>query len=99
MKLTYGQVEEILFEYSLETEGIVFTMIEEGEWEQDSKSQYKDFVFSDGEKFFRATVGRSGSPFTDWTYDSEIYGRESLFDSIVEVEKVEVVVTKWIEVK
>lgn len=69
-----------------------FEIVECGEWEQDHKLQYKDTIFKFGNGFYRLVSGRSGSPFTDWYYESEDWG------SIVEcneVEEVEVVKRVW----
>lgn len=98
MKITVEQLEDLTFEGGLDLEdGTGLSVVEEGEWEQDSKMQSKEVIFTDGSKYYRGYIGRSGSPFTDWTYDSEIYGEDELAD-IVEVVEKEITVTKWVTV-
>ena len=49
-------------------------VVEDGEWTQDHKYQYKEsFVkhIPTG-KFYQYTVSRSGSPSTDWYYSYEL---------------------------
>jgi hypothetical protein len=73
-----------------------FKIIDEGEWTQDHKYQYRDIIFKFGEKFYCLGSSRSGSPFTDWYYSSEDWN-----DTVecCEVEKVEVVKYIWKAVK
>lgn len=98
MKITVEQLEDLGLEGGIISfNGVQLELIEEGEWEQDDKFQSKEIIFSDGNKFYRGYIGRSGSPFSYWTYDSEIYGANDPAD-ITEVEKKEVVVTKWVSV-
>lgn len=49
--------------------------IEEGEWTQDCKYQLQTNIVQNvvTGKFYRYTIARSGSPFTDWEYDHD-YG-------------------------
>ena len=56
-----------------------FEVIEEGEWEQDHKTQFRTSVLkcinsensSDIGKLFSIDDSRSGSYHTDWSYDTE----------------------------
>lgn len=73
-----------------------FEIVEKGEWEQDGKYQSKYFIFKFNNKFYRLHTSRSGSPFTDWNYDSE-YWDDTVECS--EVEKIEVVKHIWKTVK
>ncbi|GLO66211.1 hypothetical protein [Oceanobacillus kimchii] len=99
MKITVRELELLSFEEKLTLEdGASVTIVEQGEWEQDHKSQSQEIIFTDDNKFYRGYVGRSGSYFSGWDYDSEIYGEDELAD-IDEVEKKDVVVSKWVEVK
>lgn len=69
-----------------------FTIVSEGEWEQEHKYQTKVTVYSftdnDATQFFEVTQGRTGACYSDWDY---------LDQSIMEV--VPTVVTKTIYVK
>ena len=75
-----------------------YEIIEEGEWTQDSKMQYQEFIIKHLEtgKFYSFEHSRSGSPFTEWDYDMREYPREYKLD---EVEKKEVTTIKWVLVK
>ena len=53
-----------------------FTAVEEGDWIQDGKYQNKEIVFGFQGKYYFLNEGRSGSPFTDWNYDSEYWPEE-----------------------
>lgn len=92
MKLTQTQINELFFQEEIEVEGVTLTTVEEGDFEQDGKSQSAQIIFTDGEKHYRSYIYRSGSPFTDWYYDD--YGDADIY----EVEKREVAVTKWVGV-
>ena len=94
MKLTIDQLEDLYFEGGSEVDGNTLGVIEEGEWEQDHKFQTLEIIFTDGIKHYAGDVGRSGSPFTDWIYDSEIHGADTPAD-IVEVKQVEITKTVW----
>lgn len=41
-------------------------VIDEGEWIQNGKCQYRDLIFKYQNKFYALPCTRSGSPFTDW---------------------------------
>ena len=98
MKITIGEMETLYFEESIELEeGTVLTLVESSEWVQDHKFQSKELIFTDGEKHYSGHIGRSGSPFTEWQYDSENEGADSSAD-FVEVIKVITFEEKWIPV-
>lgn len=73
-----------------------FEIVEEGGWTQNNRYQLKDWVFTYAGKFYRLIESRSGSPFTDWYYDSDDWGSQV---EVEEVEPVEVKITKWKVVK
>lgn len=75
---------------------IGFEVVEEGDWSQNNKYQLKDWIFEYEGKFYQLTESRSGSPFTDWYYDSDDWGSQV---EVEEVEPVEVKITKWKVVK
>lgn len=75
---------------------IGFEVIEAGEWTQDYKYQLKDWIFRYEGRFYQLTESRSGSPFTDWYYDSDDWKAEV---EVEEVEPVEVKITQWKVVK
>ncbi len=68
-----------------------FTLIEDGDWIHEGKSQYREVVFQDlsDKRFYRFFESRSGSPFTDWHYDGVFFG------DVEEVEKREIITTEW----
>lgn len=47
-----------------------FTLVEEGEWEQEHKDQYKTSVFKSDTsgQFFAVTDSRRGAYWSDWDY-------------------------------
>ena len=92
LKLTNAQLEDIYFENSER-----FELIGVGEWEQDHKTQSCSFTFTDTTTglMYEGFAGRSGSPFTDWTYDSKIYEESYILKP---VEEVKVVITEIQEV-
>lgn len=73
-----------------------FMPVEAGEWVQDYKNQLKETIFGFQGKFYALSECRSGSPFTDWYYDSEYWPDEL---DVPEVEAVEIIKTQWREVK
>lgn len=97
IKITKEQLEDLFFEEFATIEGVDLHVVDKGEWEQDHKFQSAELIFTDGQKYYRGYIGRSGSPFTDWTYDSEVYGADDIED-ITEVKKEDVVVTQWVAV-
>ncbi|PFW43757.1 hypothetical protein [Priestia megaterium] len=95
MKLTIGQLEDLWREESLELEnGTELSVVEEGEWVHDHKYQHAEVIFTDGEKFYSGYIGRSGSDFTYWSYDSEMHGKDSQAD-ISEVVKATITKEIW----
>ncbi|MBT0952042.1 hypothetical protein KJK38_00150 [Bacillus velezensis] len=95
VKLTIEQLEDMAFEGGINIGDVTYTVVEESGWEYDHKYQSKTVIFTDGNNHYRGEIGRSGSEWTDWTYDSEIYGADDPAE-ITEVEKREVVVTEWV---
>lgn len=95
MNLTVSELEELYFESSIEKDGNTLEVVEEGDWTHEHKCQSKEIIFTDGARFYRGYVGRSGSEWTVWNYDSEIYGANDKAD-IDEVEKREVTIVKWV---
>jgi len=74
-------------------DGYEFELVEEGEWTQDYKYQYRTIILKrkvDG-TFWRHGEARTGSPFTDWHYEGS---RDEEF-TLTQVEPVEVTVTEW----
>lgn len=97
LQITKKQLEDLYLEGGVEIDGKEIEVIEEGEWEQDHKYQSLELIFTDGKKNYRGYISRSGSPFTDWTYDSELYGADDIED-IDEVVQKAVTVTRWVAV-
>lgn len=92
-----SELETLYSEETVTTnDGVTLTVVESGEWEQDHKSQSATMVFTDGEKHYHASIGRSGSYYSDWDYDSDIYGDRA--ENVVEVEAREVTRIEWVAV-
>ena len=92
-KITLNKEEAIALCWEDVEDGII---IEDGEWTQDSKCQYKEVIFNRDGKIYSTGFGRSGSPFTDWNYGWE--WDDSYTQEAVEVEKVEQTTYKWVAV-
>lgn len=92
VKLSQKQLIELYFEEEIEVDGVTYTTVEEGDFEQDGKYQHAELIFTDGNKHYRGHITRSGSPFTDWHYAD--YGDAE----IDEVEKQEVTVMSWVSI-
>ena len=69
-----------------------FELVEEGEWEVDCKYQHRFIVFKYQDKYYMLTSSRSGSPFTDYEYESQWWDAE---EECPEVQEVSVMVTEW----
>lgn len=69
-----------------------FILIDEGEWVQDGKYQYKTIIFKFKEKYYMLSDTRSGSPFTDWCYDSDNWSDEV---DCMEVKSKKITTTIW----
>ena len=67
-----------------------YTVVEKGEWEDDNKYQYLTTIFMFEHKTYAASVGRSGSYFSDYNYEYD--------EDCPEVKPVETVVTRWVNV-
>jgi hypothetical protein len=76
-----------------EAPGRDFEVIEQSEWTQDGKYQHQETIFRFKDKFFSIYAGRSGSPFTDWYYESEDWGKTV---DAQEVHKAEVTTYQWV---
>lgn len=69
VKMTQEQLNELWSEETLEIDGVTYSVVEEGEWEgAGEKYQTLEVIFTDGERFYRGTISRSGSYFSDWYY-------------------------------
>lgn len=55
-------------DHALERSGFDYVEVEESDWTQDHKYQHCEVVVEIEDRFFEFSVGRSGSPSTDWTY-------------------------------
>jgi len=89
MKLTPKQVEIItsgcVGGVGMEEDEII--IVEEGEWIQDGKCQYRSRIFEVDGKYWEYYQSRSGSPFTDWEYEES--------DEAIQVERKEVTRVIW----
>jgi hypothetical protein len=70
-------------------DGTKLEFIERGDWEDEGKYSNNEVIAKDQDgNFWSLSVSRSGSHFTDYDYS---YG-----DEVIQVEKKEVVVTRWL---
>lgn len=69
-----------------------FKVINQDDWTADHKYQHMTTIFEYDSKFYALHSARSGSPFTDYYYESEDWGDEI---DCAEMEEVEVVTKKW----
>ena len=89
MKLTREQTKYLWREEGSDELDLV--LHEEGDWDVDTKWQRMTNIYfqPSTDKYFEMTVGRNGSPFTDWYYSYEDTGAE--LNEVRLVEKVQVV--------
>ena len=76
---------------SFEFEGKVYTLIEEGDWIDEGKYDFRDIIFMVDGKYYRHELSRSGSYFTDYEYDYDDYALEvrPVEKTVIEYEVVE----------
>ena len=67
-------------------------VVEVGDWISEGKYESCEVIFTDGERYYSATAMRSGSYFSDYSYNSEWDDGEA---DVVEVAKVPVTRTEW----
>lgn len=53
-----------------------FTIVDEGEYVQNGKCQYRQIIFSHNDKLYSLHSDRQGSYHTDWYYGSEYWSDE-----------------------
>lgn len=89
MRLTEEQAEELFKEDGIDLIIGRLELVESGDWEDGGKWCYAYNIYKDDQtnKFYRATVGRSGSYYSDYCYD---YGLD-----LEEVVQKEVVKKVW----
>lgn len=93
VKISVAELEYLAGEGEVTTQdGVKLALVEEGEWVGGGKYEDKDVVFTDGERFYRGTISRSGSYFSDYTYNSEWDDGDA---EIEEVAKVPVTKYEW----
>ena len=90
-------IEDIMWSSVGPSDSGAFIIVHEGEWTQDGKCQYQEIIFKNtgDTKCYSFNISRSGSPFTDWHYDTE-YMEEM---TCTEVEEVEIITKMWRAVK
>lgn len=97
LKLKDSQLEQIFFGDSKR-----FTVVDEGEWEQDGKYQNCEFRFKDTTTnlMYKGCIERCGSPFSDWNYMSDIGCDDTyIYNPVEEVEVITTVFTEMPEDK
>ncbi|MNT54882.1 hypothetical protein D3C72_1920750 [compost metagenome] len=88
IKASVADVEDMAREYY--SGGL--RVVEVGDWISEGKYESCDVIFTDGERFYRATASRSGSYFSDYTYNSEWDDGDA---HVVEVRKVAKTIEVW----
>lgn len=92
VKITNRELVELWREEKTVINGIHYKVVEEGEWDgAGEKYQTLDVIFTDGNRFYRGYVTRSGSYFSDWNYDD--YGDADIDE--VEKRTRTVEITEW----
>lgn len=98
MKLTTEEFEEVQ-----EAEDSIdprypsnWLLIEEGEWIQDGKYQERTNIVQDVRTnlYYRYTITRSGSPFTDWYYTYSDYSEHYLEEVTKQTRTI--TITEWV---
>lgn len=70
VKMTQKQFIELWREEELEIDGVTYTVAVQGEWDgAGEKYQTLDVIITDGERFYRGTITKSGSYFSHWEYN------------------------------
>lgn len=92
IKVSIAEVESMaLGDSGVSRDGVELKVVEPGDWISDGKYETCEVIFTDGERFYSASASRSGSYFSDYSYESEWDDGDA---DVVEVHKV----TKTIEV-
>lgn len=83
LKLLNSELEE-LFDNGYVTleDGLILERLETGNWIDDGKTQYAEVIFTDGKKYYKALMSRSGSYDSGYSYSSEY------FEGLIYVEEV-----------
>lgn len=68
MKLDAKIVKELFCD---DYDDSIYEVIEEGDWTQDHKYQWRTLIFKFEGLLYSISTNRSGSPFTDWYYEWE----------------------------
>lgn len=88
IKVSVADVEAMAIE---DYEGDM-AVVEIGDWVSDGKHESCEVIFTDGQRYYRATAVRSGSYYSDYMYESEWNDGDA---DVEEVAKVAVVRTEW----
>ena len=90
MKLTEEQAEAIFFEEGYTNPSAdepEFGIVEEGDWEDNYKTQIRETIFEYEGKTYALCVTRSGSYYSEYYYDYLL--------ECPQVSKIEVIKTEW----
>ena len=70
----------------------LYSVVETGDWDgAGEKYQTLELIFTDGTRFYRGYITRSGSYFSDWNYDD--YGNADIDEVVKRTRTVEI--TQW----
>lgn len=92
IEMTNRELIDLWREEEAEINGVSYKLVEDGEWDgAGEKYQTLDVIFTDGTRFYRGCITRSGSYFSDWNYDD--YGDADIEE--VEKRTHTIEVTQW----
>ena len=92
LKVSIAEVENMACgDSGVTRDGVELRVVEEGDWVSDGKYESCEVIFTDGVRFYTATASRSGSYYSDYTYESDWDDGDA---DVAEVAKV----TKTIEI-
>lgn len=92
IQMTNRELIELWREDEAEVRGVKYSAVEEGEWDgAGEKYQTLELIFTDGTRFYRGYITRSGSYFSDWNYDD--YGNADIDEVVKRTRTVEI--THW----
>jgi hypothetical protein len=93
LKVSVAEIENLAGgDHGESRDGVELRVVEEGEWVTEGKYETYAVIFTDGERIYRGYAMRSGSYFTEYTWNSEWDDGDA---DIEEVAPVPVTVTQW----
>lgn len=92
VQMTNRELIGLWYEGEAEVNGVNYHVEEEGDWDgAGEKYQTLEVIFTDGKRFYRGCITRSGSYFSVWNYDD--YGNADIDEVVKRTRTVEI--TQW----